>query len=432
MQEDFLHYLWKYKKFALNTSNQSDRELKTTTHQVISLLSVGQHNHGAGPDFFNARLLLGNQEWAGNVEIHLKSSDWYAHGHEADRAYDNVVLHVVWEHDIDVYRADNSPLPTLELKGYVSPTQLNRYQELFTQQDKRWIPCEHTLSEVPESTWSHWQERLYFERLEEKTERIQALLKTSKFDWEQVLFIMLSRNFGTKINGEAFQGIAQSLDFSIIRKCAQEPFQLEALLLGVGNLLPKESIDSYALQLEAEYEFVQHKYQLKIGGMLPIQYFKLRPVNFPTIRLSQLAMLYHKEPGLFRILMKETQLDKIYELFNIRASSYWDTHYNFGKTQSKRSKKLTKSFIDLLLINTIIPLKFAYNKHTGKENQEDILELITKLSPEKNSIIQKYDSLKPKSASAMQSQALLQLKNEYCSKYKCLNCGVGNWLLGRK
>jgi len=424
MREDFLHYLWKFKKFAF-------AKARTTTNQTITLKSVGQHNHGAGPDFFNARLLLNEQEWAGNVEIHLKSSDWYAHGHETDAAYDNVVLHVVWGHDIDIYRPDNTPLPTLQLKDYVTDAQLANYRALFVQQDKRWIPCENTLAEVPTRIWDDWQERLYFERLEHKTERIQELLQTSKGDWEQVLFVMLSRNFGTKVNGEAFQSLADHIDFNVARKCAQEPFRLEALLLGAGGLLPENSVDSYVLQLQGEYEFVVHKFQIKSDGVLPIHFFKLRPANFPTIRLSQLASLYHLVPGLFQLVMKENNLEKLYTIFNVTASTYWDTHFNFGKSQKKRAKKITKAFIDLLLINTVIPLKFAYNQHLGKNTQEEILELVLQLKPEKNSIIQQYDSLKPKAVSAMQSQALIQLKSEYCAKRQCLQCAVGNWVLGK-
>lgn len=424
MREDFLHYLWKYKKFAF-------AKAKTTIYQSLILKSVGQHNHGAGPDFFNARLTLDDQEWAGNVEIHLKSSDWYAHHHETDAAYDNVILHVVWEHDVDVYRSDNTPLPTLELKEYVSTLHLENYQKLFNNQNKRWILCENDLPMVPSAVWEHWQERLYFERLQYKTERIQELYAASNSNWEQVLFSMLARNFGTKINGDSFESLAQAIDFSVVRKCAQEPFRLEALLLGAGGLLPQDSVDSYALQLEGEYEFIQHKFQLNIEGVLPVQFFKLRPANFPTIRLSQLAQLYTKVPSLFQMLIKTSQLDEMYTIFAVQASTYWDTHFNFGKAQKKRSKKLTKPFIDLLLINTVIPLKFAYNQHLGKEGQEEILELISQLKPESNSIIKKYDELKPKATSAMHTQALLQLKNEYCSKHQCLRCEVGNWLIGK-
>lgn len=425
MREDFLHYLWKFKKFAFAKAH-------TTAHQSITLHAVGQHNHGAGPDFFNARLSIDDQEWAGNVEIHLKSSDWYAHGHETDAAYTNVILHVVWEHDVAIYRADNTPIPTLVLADYVSAGQLESYQELFAQQDQRWIHCENDIAAVPDHIWEHWQERLYIERLQHKTERIKALLQESNNDWEHVLFIMLARNFGTKVNGASFESLAKTIDFSVVRKCAQEPFRLEALLLGAGSLLPEGSVDSYALQLEGEYEFVQHKFKIQELGVLPIHFFKLRPANFPTIRLSQLAMLYHLVPGLFQKLMQESSLSKIYELLAVQAPSYWDTHFNFGKSQTKRPKKLTKAFIDLLLINTVIPLKFAYNQHLGKEKHEEILELITQINPEKNSIVQKYNALKPKAVSAMQSQAVLQLKSEYCSQHKCLQCAVGNWLIGKK
>ena len=425
MREDFLHYVWKFKKFAFAKAH-------TTTNQAITLHSVGQHNHVAGPDFFNARLSLDDQEWAGNVEIHLKSSDWYVHGHETDEAYDNVILHVVWDHDVDIFRADNTPLPTLALKDYVSQEQLTGYKNLFAHQDRRWIPCQNELPEVPSHIWNHWQERLYLERLQHKTQRINILLEESNNDWEHVLFIMLARNFGTKVNGASFESLAKAIDFSVIRKCAQEPFRLEALLLGAGGLLPEESVDSYALQLEGEYEFVQHKFTLNRGGVLPIQFFKLRPANFPTIRLSQLAILYHRVPGLFQRLIKESSLAGMYEILLVQASTYWDTHFNFGKSQTNRPKKLTKAFIDLLLVNTVIPLKFAYNQYLGKDDHEELLILIQQIKPEKNTIVQKYDELRPEAASAMQSQALIQLKNEYCTKHQCLQCSVGNWLLGKK
>lgn len=424
MREDFLHYLWKHKKFAF-------AKARTTSNHSITLITAGTHNHGAGPDFFNARLTIADQEWAGNVEIHLKASDWYAHGHETDPAYDTVILHVVWEHDVDVYRADNTPLPTLALKDYVSPEQLENYQRLFAYQNNKWIPCESELSEVPEPIWQHWQERLYLERLQHKTERIQALLQVVNNDWEHLLFVMIARSFGTSVNADAFESLARSFDFNVVRKCAQEPFRLEALLLGAGNLLPEDSVDSYALQLQGEYEFVAHKFQIQTQGVLPIQFFKLRPPNFPTIRLSQLAMLYHSISGLFQKLMNAQECSAFYKLLTVAASQYWDTHFSFGKTQNKRTKKVTKAFIDLLLINTIIPIQFAYNQHLGKEVPEDILDLIAQIKPEKNSIVQQFDSLRPKAATAMHSQAVLQLKKHYCDQKQCLRCEVGNWLIGK-
>ncbi len=424
MSEDFLHYLWKYKKFAF-------AKAKTTTQTSIQITSIGTHNHLAGPDFFNARLTIADQEWAGNVEIHLKSSDWYAHGHETDTAYDSVILHVVWEHDIDIYRPDNTALPTLQLKDYVSKKALENYKNLFKNKSTKWIHCEESILEVPTSIWKHWQERLYLERLERKTSTIQELLRISNNDWESVLFVMLMRNFGTKINGTSFQSLAQHIDFSVVRKCAHEPFRLEALLLGAGGLLPEDSVDSYVLQLQGEYEFVQHKFQIDTQGILPIQFFKLRPDNFPTIRLSQLAMLYYTIPGLFQKLMSIDTIDTFYELLQIQASTYWDTHFSFTTSQKKRIKKLSKTFVDLLLINTVIPLKFAYNQYLGKDGQEELIALISQIKPEKNTIITKYNTLKPKATNAMNTQALIQLKSEYCEKHACLQCEVGNWLIGK-
>lgn len=424
MREDFLHYLWKYKKFAF-------AKAKTTTNTAITIIALGEHNHLAGPDFFNSRLFIGDQEWAGNIEIHVKSSDWYAHGHETDPAYDNVILHVVWEHDIDIFRVDNSVLPTLQLKDYVDKEALRRYTTLFENQSKKWINCEMELPDIPNHIWNHWQERLYFERLERKTEAIQDIVKQSKNDWEGVLFMMLMRAFGTSVNGASFQSLAAHLDFSVIRKCAQEPFRLEALLLGAGGLLPEDSVDSYVLQLQGEYEFVQHKFQIDTQGVLPIQYFKLRPDNFPTIRLSQVAMLYYTIPGLFQKLMIVQHLDEFYEILQVQASTYWDTHYSFATSQKKRVKKMSKAFIDLLLINTIIPVKFAYSKYIGKDQTDTILNFITAIQPEQNSIIKKYNTIRPKADNALQSQALIQLKNEYCTVHKCLQCSVGNWLIAK-
>jgi hypothetical protein len=211
MKEEFLHYVWKYKKFAF-------AKAKTISNLPISLISVGMHNHLAGPDFFNAQLYVDDQLWAGNVEIHLKSSDWYAHGHEADPAYNTVILHVVWEHDIDIYRSDNEAIPTLEIKKYVSMDTLTNYKTLFARQQEKWINCEAELREVPTAVLDHWLERLYIERLEQKTEMIQSLLAQTHFDWEAVLFCMLARNFGTKINGLAFHSLAEAIDFGIVRK----------------------------------------------------------------------------------------------------------------------------------------------------------------------------------------------------------------------
>lgn len=421
MKEDFLHYLWKFKKFDL-------LKAKTTTGENIEILNVGQHNDLAGPDFFNARLNINGQLWAGNVEIHLKSSDWYAHNHEQDTSYDNVILHVVWEDDVAVYGVGNRALPTLNLKDYVQPKHLSSYIKLFEGQKNQFINCENDFKSVDIYLLDNWLERLYFERLERKVSEIEVMLKESANDWESVLFSMLARNFGTRINGASFTELADRIPFSVVRKVSRS-FKLEALLLGFANILPQENFDKQSLDWKMDYEFLKAKFNLKSGLDQSIQFFKLRPVNFPTIRLSQLARLYEQEEQLFQKLIAFTTKEEFYDLFNVQASGYWETHYSFGKVHDKKVKKLTKSFIDLLLINTIIPIKFAYAKYRHLDIEDELLELITSLNSEKNSITDHFDKLRPLGKNAMNSQALIQLKNEYCDKNKCLKCAVGSFLI---
>ncbi len=424
MKEDFLHYLWNYKKFAF-------AKAETTSKESIQLLSVGQHNELAGPDFFNASIRIGDQKWAGNVEIHLKSSDWYVHGHENDPAYENVILHVVWEHDIDIYRKDKTSIPTLQLADYVSKEALNNYQTLFANQSQKWINCEKDFDAVPVTIVDNWLERLFFERLESRTLRIQTLLEITNGDWEAVLFILLMRSFGTKINGDAFESVANSIDFSVIRKNAQEPFRLEALLLGMGGLLPPETIDSYPLQLQSEFNYLKQKFNLSTLGVLPLQFYKLRPANFPTIRLSQIAQLYYQNTRLFQLLMTVNSIEEIYKLLEVQASPYWDTHFNFGKTQKKRVKKITKTFIDLLIVNSIVPLRFHYSKNQGRDDNERIIEFVQSIKSEENSILKKFKTIGKTAKNAQESQSLLELKKAYCDTNRCLSCGIGNYLISK-
>lgn len=422
MQEDFLHYVWNFKKI-------NAPQIKTTNGEEVSVVQVGMHNQNAGPDFFNAQVYIGKQLWAGNVEIHLKSSDWYVHHHEKDTAYDNVVLHVVWEHDTEVFRKDNSVIPTLELKDIVEESTLVRYQQLFSKKQK-WINCENSFSEVDSFTTTNWLERLYFERLERKAVDIEVILKQSKNNWEEVLFELLAKNFGLKVNAESFLSIASSIDFSIIRKIQSKPLSLEALFLGQAGLLNDTDIqEPYFDELLSEYQFLKKKYQLDRKGVLQVHFFRLRPNNFPTIRLSQLAILYSKQHGLFSKIINAQSLEDIYNIFEVETSTFWKTHYTFSKASKKSVKKITRSFVDLLIINTIIPLKFCYAAHHGNIIDEEILQIMSALTSEKNAIIEKFNSLKKISSNALFSQALLQLKNEYCNKNKCLQCAVGSTLI---
>jgi hypothetical protein len=420
MKEDFLHHLWKFKKF--DTLN-----LKTFNGEIITIINVGQYLELAGPDFFNAQITIGNQKWAGNVEIHLKSSDWYVHHHERDEAYENVILHVVWEHDTEIFRKNNTEIPVLELKKYVDTATIANYQSLVA--PKSWIFCEKQLKGIPQFVLKNWQERLFFERLERKSNPIFELLEQSNQDWEATLFCLLAKNFGLNTNGEIFLKIAQSIPFSIIRKESFEVENLEALLFGTAGLLDSEKEDTYFKDLKFRYFYLLHKYQLEKTILEPVQFFKHRPDNFPTIRLSQLASLYHSQQNLFSKICVSNSLESIYDIFDISASDYWHSHYQFDKESLKKKKQLSKSFVDLIIINTIIPLQFAYAKSQGKEVSEDLIQLLDEVAPEKNAILDKFSSFGIKPKSAFESQSLLQLKNEYCNKSRCLECAIGMELL---
>lgn len=420
MKEDFLHYLWKFKKF--DTLN-----LKTFNGEDITIVNVGQYLELSGPDFFNSQIIIGDQKWAGNVEIHIKSSDWYVHHHERDAAYENVILHVVWEHDTEIFRKNNSEIPVLELKNYVDRETIDNYKSLMT--PKSWIFCENQINEVDEFALKNWMERLFFERLERKSKPIFELLEQTNNDWEAVLFCLLAKNFGLNTNGETFLKIAQSIPFSIIRKESFEVENLEALLFGNAGLLDLEKEDNYFKDMKFRYFYLLHKYQIEKKIVEPVAFFKHRPDNFPTIRLSQLANLYHFHQNLFSKTSTLSTLKSIYETFEVGSSAYWQNHYQFDKESPKKNKKLSKSFIDLIIINTIIPLQFAYARSQAKEVSEDLINLLSEVSSEKNTIIDKFSSFGLKSKNAFETQSLLQLKNEYCNKKRCLECAIGMELL---
>ncbi|WP_460218090.1 DUF2851 family protein [Psychroserpens sp. MEBiC05023] len=423
MRENFLHYVWQYKKFDVLL-------IETTQHEPLEIISVGLLNLNSGPDFFNGRLRIGEQLWAGNIEIHVKSSDWFLHNHQKDPAYDNVILHVVYEHDIDVYRRDNSITPTLELKNYIHEALLSKYYNLFSKQ-KSWINCEQNFTDVPKFEMDNWLERLYFERLERKSEVIFGLLKTSNYDWEAVLFKLLAKNFGLKVNGDTFFSLANSMEFSVVRKLQSHLHMLEALLFGQSGLLDKTIKDSYYIQLQKDYQFLKQKFQLDSSGVFPLKFFRLRPSSFPTLRLSQLASLYHNNQHLFSKIVNAKESSQIYSLFNVSSSTFWNTHYTFTSSSTPSIKKLSRSFIDLIIINAIIPLKFSYEKYHGSVNVNAILDFIRLIDSEKNKIIDGFNRMNYDSKSAMNSQALIQLKTEYCDQHQCLKCAIGNSLLNK-
>lgn len=420
MQEDFIHYLWKFKKL-------SGQELKTTEGKRIVIKSLGTHNFHSGPDFFNGRLEIDGQQWAGNIEMHVKASDWYVHGHDDDPAYDNVILHVVWVHDAEISRRDEINIPVLDVSNYVAPALVHSYQKLFAIKNNQFINCENDYATIDDFKKVQWFEKLFFERLEQRSIHIKSILEKTHNDWETLFFQMLSRSFGTKINGDAFEQLAQSMDASTVRKLAKDAFQLEAALLGQAGLLEEPKKDHYYKQLVDEYAFAKAKFQTQ-PAHTPMKFFRLRPANYPTIRISQLAMLYHRSPQLFgEILLAQTR-QEIHQLFDIKAAKYWETHHVFDKPTTEREKTLTAAFIDLLIVNCIVPIKFVHAQFTGKDKTEELLEIMYSLKAESNTIVAGFKKL-GNINNALESQAILQLKPNYCDVNKCLSCDIGVALL---
>lgn len=404
----------------------------TSENDPISILDIGTHNPLAGPDFSNARIRIKDQLWAGNVEIHVNASDWYRHGHEKDVNYNNVILHVVWEEDVPVLRGNGSTVATLQLRQHISSKVLETYENLFNNRRKRFINCENELKDLDPFILKNWLERLYFERLERKSELVLELLKESKNDWEKVLFTLLLKNFGLNINGDSFLSIARALDISVIRKVQHNLLQIESVFFGLAGFLYNENAhDAYYLDLKNEYAFLKNKFNLVETAIQKPDFFKLRPLNFPTIRLSQLANVLVRNKGLFHSMINATTPEDIYAVFDVGASPYWDDHYTFGKMSIKNKKKLSKKFLDVLIINTIIPIKFCYAKHLGKDMDEHIIRMTSQVKKEENSLIKNFERLGVAIESARDGQAVLTLHKNYCTQNKCLQCAVGNIIMTR-
>jgi len=421
MKEDFLHYVWHYKKFDF-------LNLKTVCNKKISIIDTGVYTQHSGADFFNAQLKIDNVHWAGNVEIHLKSSDWYVHNHHRDTNYDNVILHVVWDYDVDVYRRNNTEIPVLQLKDYIQKDVNRSYMDLA--KNKSWLFCEKQIERVDKNLFSLWKEQLFTERLAQKSTIIEQLLQENKNDWEETLFCMLSKNFGLNTNGNSFFEIAKSIPFSIVRKEAFDIENLEALFFGKANFLDAKFEDNYPKNLQNRWNYLQIKYQIEKTFFERLEFFRHRPDNFPTIRLAQLAMLYHSNTNFFDTIINSNSITELRRFFNTTTSDYWKTHYVLDKESRYKKKLLSKNFVDLLIINTIIPFRFAYNRYFKNNSDVALREIAKSIQPEKNTIIERFKSLGIKSKNAFDSQALLQLKKYYCDHKQCMQCKVGKSIIG--
>jgi hypothetical protein len=421
MKENFLHYLWRMKRFDLSN-------LQTTEGEQITIQKFGTHNHHAGPDFLNAKIQIGDTLWAGNVEMHLNASEWIAHKHQDDAAYNNVILHVVMEEDRPIFHTSGERIPCLEIKKRIPLKLVNVYQKLL--HNEHWIPCQHHFFEVKELTKNLWLDRLLVERLEQKTEIIEQTLDNNNGNWEETFYQFLAKNFGVKVNAEPFEAVAHSLPLLTLAKHKNNAFQLEALLFGQSGLLEKEFVDDYPNRLKKEYDFLRKKHSLIPIEGVSWRFLRMRPANFPTIRIAQFATLIHQSVHLFSKILEVKKVKQIEALFRVELSDYWLTHYVFDKESKSRSKRLGKNAIQLLVINTIVPFLFLYGKRKADSAFKDqALQLLEEVSPEKNSTIEQWKVLGMQPDSAYQTQALLQLKNEYCSAQRCLECGIGGAIL---
>ncbi len=421
MTEVFLHHLWKLKIF-------NSGKLKTVDGEPLVILKTGQHNNDAGPDFFNAQIKIGETHWAGNVEIHLKSSDWKNHLHEQDSAYDTVILHVVYEHDSDIKRNDGSLIPTLVLKNKFDPRLWKNYQEFL--QSKQWIPCQHRVSTVDQFTMNNWLDRLLTERLEKKTATILSSLQWNNNNWEETFYQHLAKNFGFRLNALPFEMLAKSLPMACLARHKDHISQLEAMLFGQAGMLEKKFKDEYPNALQKEYLFLKNKFKLKPIPSNQWKFLRLRPVNFPTIRIAQFAQLIHRSSHLFSKILACENFGELKTCFDISTSAYWKTHFVFDKPSGLQSGHLGDSAVQNVAINTVVPFLFTYGKSRHSEmHQQRALKFLEEIPSEKNSILSGWNNLGIKSNSAYRSQALLQLKNEYCLERKCLNCSIGNYLL---
>ena len=413
MNENLLQYLWKYKIF-------SKLEFKDTDGNPIEILDFGTLNTNSGPDFSLAKIKTKNIVLAGNIEIHVKSSDWYFHNHNLQKDYQSVILHVVYFNDTDVSELKEAGIPTLELKDYINEKILAKYQTLENQY--QFIPCESIFdaSKVP----FLFSEETLLKKLDEKSIEIEQLLAQSKNNYEAVLFQKLAYSFGLKVNAEIYQNIAENIDFKIIQKISQNQFQLESFLFGKGNLLEKETETNQ--KWKREFEFLKIKFKIS-EQTFPVKFLRLMPPSFPTIRFSQLAMLYHLQPNLFSKILKAKNIQELKSLFeNVKTSDFWENHYTFEKTsEEKIEKKLSDDFIEILLINAVLPIIYTYFKNINPEKTDQVLEFYKNLSPEKNSIISSWKKLNVKFSSALETQAFLYHHKHLCSYKNCLNCNIG-------
>ena len=419
MNEKILYYLWGQSRFFR-------KSLTTVNGESLTIVNPGIRNQHAGPDFYNALISIEGLQWAGSVEMHVKSSDWYAHHHETDSSFESVVLHVVWEYDMPIYLKDKTELPTLQMKDFVSTDFLNEIKNLFT--PKHSLLCDSFLPQTESIIRDYWIQKMGVERLERKTKDIYDMLDSLNSDWENLLFVLMGQNFGLHQNQTAFRNIALSIPFNAIRKLKNDALAIESLLMGKAGLI-QNADHPYAKALKSQYEYYCIRFEIDPLEVFPVHFFQQRPQAFPTIRLSQWAHLYANNHQFFTDFIRAKNTKQLSELVQTQTSLFWQNHYQFkepDKVLAKRIHKLSKSFIELLIINVWAPVTFAYHQYTACEDNDNIWEVMSMMKAEQNHIVQLFNSLQWKAENAAVSQGMIELKTKYCDLKRCLECGIAH------
>ncbi|MFA5973464.1 MAG: DUF2851 family protein [Lentimicrobiaceae bacterium] len=420
MTEEFLHYIWQYRLYS--------PDLVLQTGEQVVVLHPGVHNTDSGPDFFNAKIRIGETIWAGNIEIHILSSDWKRHNHQQDMSYDNVILHVVWRDDMPVFRNNGSSVPTLELDGLYNENSWKNYLRFMASQ--QWIPCDTMVASVDPFLRTAWLDRILVERLERKALHVESILSITNNDWAHTFYRLLARNMGFKLNNQAFEMLALSLPYQFLAKHADDLFQVEAMVFGQAGLLGISLTDEYPQKLKKEYEFLKSKFNLTPIDTHLWRFMRLHPGNFPTLRLAQFASIIHHSRSIISDLFNSNDVNTYRKLFGAEASEYWNTHYAFDKPSASKRKTLGLSSIDLLIINLVAPMLVAYGRWKSDTAMiEKAVDLLMQLKPENNTYTRNWAEIGITPPNAATSQSLIELKTQYCDHKKCLSCSLGSALL---
>jgi hypothetical protein len=425
MEERLLHYLWQNQCFTSSS-------LTTSEKLSLQVLNAGLQNHNAGPDFEHAIIILDGLIWHGNVEVHVYSSDWKKHNHSINTAYNNVILHVVWDNDSPIVRENGTLLPTLELKGHINLKLIDRYQKLM--EEKTFIPCENSCIRVPDVYKISACEQASVEKLIRKAKEINSLVTLYAGDWEASAFIWLASSLGLPVNKNAFETLTYTLPFSVLRKYSNNILQLEALLFGVSGLLPATPKDEYTKQLIQEFNHLSIKHNLH-NSIMPDsawKFLRMRPSSFPTKKIALLAAVVHNHQNFLTNFIEAKSVKELLTIYAIPISEYWQLHYHFSVKATKKIQPTGMQSFYIWMINGVIPLVYAYGHYTQNEElKEKAMQWILELPPEQNAIIKNWKKLNWPATNAFETQGLLELKKSYCQKKACTNCTVGNFILQR-